>query len=224
MPWDKTSVEAELAHRSLTYESREIDYAHQFKLNTGETVTAYDTGKVVVGGKKTALRDELNAKFNGLQPVVDEAPAGRSVFVVYGHDDEERARLEAMLRRWGIEPMILDQEPASGLTIIEKLDAKSVGVSYAIVLMTGDDIGQEKGQPESSARPRARQNVVLELGMFLGRLGRARVAILYERGVELPSDIAGLEYIGYTEHVEEKRLELAKAMANAGIAIDLAKV
>lgn len=90
----------------------------------------------------------------------------------------------------------MDQEPVSGLTLIEKLDTQAAKASYAVILMTGDDVGREKGQPVEWDRPRARQNVVLELGMFLGRFGRNHVAILHESGVELPSDIAGLEYIG----------------------------
>ena len=142
---------------------------------------------------------------------------------MYGHDGDERARLEALLRRWGLNARIMDQEPVSGLTLIEKIDQQMAGVTYAVVLMTRDDIGSERGKPDEP-RPRARQNVILELGMFLGRLGRERVAILYQAGVELPSDINGLEYIPYHDHVEDKRLELAKAMANAGIPIDLAKV
>ncbi len=128
-----------------------------------------------------------------------------------------------MLRRWGISPTILDQQPASGLTLIEKLERHS-DTNYAVVLMTPDDTGRQANQPETWNRPRARQNVVLELGMFLGGLGRRRVAVLYQEGVERPSDIDGLEYIGFKEHVDEKKLDLAKAMANVGFPIDLAKV
>ena len=41
----------------------------------------------------------------------------------------------------------------------------------------------------------ARQNVVLERGFFVGVLRRDRVAVLYEQGVELPSDLQGVAWI-----------------------------
>ena len=65
--------------------------------------------------------------------------------------------------------------------------------SFAVILMTCDDLGRlnEAGEDD---RPRARQNVVLELGFAMGVLGRRRVAILHEDGVELPSDIKGVAY------------------------------
>ncbi|MGE0135491.1 MAG: TIR domain-containing protein [Dehalococcoidia bacterium] len=224
MAWSADAVEAELSGRRLRFETREIQGGRQFRLESGEIFDVYATGRVVPRGKATDLRNDLALVFDATSSTPAPVPSAGAVFVVYGHDGDERARLEAMLLRWGIKPRIMDQEPATGLTLIEKLDAQASGVSYAIVLMTGDDLGRERGAPEAQARPRARQNVVLELGMFLGKLGRGQVAILYEQGVELPSDIAGLEYLGYGEHVEERKLELAKAMAVVGFQIDLAKV
>src|SRR5467141_2728628 len=102
----------------------------------------------------------------------------RRVFVVYGHDDAARTEVEAMLRRWSIEPLILDQLPSEGMTLIEKLEKySSEDVSYAIVLATPDDEGHVRGKADEK-RFRARQNVVLELGMMLAKLGRKNVAIL----------------------------------------------
>lgn len=62
-----------------------------------------------------------------------------------------------------------------------------------MVLATGDDEG---GVGVSGVRnTRSRQNVVFELGFFFARLGKERVAVLLESGVEKPSDVAGLAYI-----------------------------
>src|SRR5262249_51035258 len=94
------------------------------------------------------------------------------------------------------------------------LGARS-NVGFACVLLTPDDEGFIKGQPEAK-RYRARQNVVLELGMVLARLGRKRVAILHKGSVELPSDIAGLLYIAFEERVDEVSGRLYQELTNAG--------
>jgi predicted nucleotide-binding protein len=76
---------------------------------------------------------------------------------------------------------------------VEKLEQHAEDASYAVVLLTADDVGGLAGS--TTMRPRARQNVVLELGLFTGLLGRDKIAVLYESDVEIPSDIAGLEYL-----------------------------
>jgi predicted nucleotide-binding protein len=224
MTWTVDNVRQEPVARDLNYEERAIEYGDQFRLGSGEVVNVYDSGKVHVAGKGTQLGAELARLFGSASPAAGSAAASGSVFVVYGHDASAKDALEAMLRRWGLTPLILDQEAASGLTLIEKLGKRVADVSYAAVLMTGDDLARVKGEADAPLVPRARQNVVLELGIFLGRLGRAHVAILYERGVELPSDIHGVEYLPFEKRIEEKKLELAKALANAGFDIDLKKV
>jgi len=102
--------------------------------------------------------------------------------------------------------------------VIEKLErylGEHGGVAYACVLLTPDDEGHLVGHAEEK-KYRARQNVVLELGMVLARLGRARVAILHKQSVELPSDIAGLIYIAFQERVEEVKANLFKELQSAG--------
>ena len=93
------------------------------------------------------------------------------------------------VRNLGIKPVVLFEEPGKGQTIIEKLESNS-DVLFAVVLLTPDDFGQ--ATEEGKLQPRARQNVVLELGYFLGKLGRANVAVLYDESVELPSDYHGV--------------------------------
>lgn len=121
----------------------------------------------------------------------------RKVFVVYGHDDIARTQLEAMLRRWDLDPIILDQQVFGGQMIIEKLAKCGSDVGYAIVLATPDDEGKAKSEP--TYKSRVRQNVVLELGMFLAKLRREKVAILLKEAAdfERPSDIQGLVYIPF---------------------------
>lgn len=126
--------------------------------------------------------------------------------------------MELLIRRMGLEPIILANLAAAGDTIIEKLEhylGEHGDVGYACVLLTPDDEGYISGKPEEK-RYRARQNVVLELGMVLARLGRPRVAILHKQSVELPSDIDGLIYIAFQERIEEVKTNLFKELQAAG--------
>ena len=59
--------------------------------------------------------------------------------------------------------------------------------------MTPDDLG--KAVTAADLKPKARQNVVFELGFFVGKLGPERVAALTEGDVEIPSDFDGVVYI-----------------------------
>ena len=125
-----------------------------------------------------------------------------------------------MLRRWDLKPIILDQVASGGKTIIEKLEEYSADVNYAIVLATPDDEG--KCLTEEKMKKRVRQNVVLELGMFLSKLGREKVAILLKEADEFerPSDIEGLIYIPFKNNVEEAKVSLAKELAEQNYQID----
>ena len=142
----------------------------------------------------------------------------RDVFIVYGHEIAARDALELLLRRMALNPIVLQNLTGAGDTIIEKLErylGEHSNVGFACVLLTPDDEGHRAGVPEQK-RYRARQNVILELGMVLGRLGRRRVAILTKESVEHPSDISGLIYIPFTERVDEVKFELVKGLQSAG--------
>lgn len=112
----------------------------------------------------------------------------KAAFIVHGHDGEAREATARVLGLLGVEAIILHERPNEGRTILEKFEKHSAEAPYAIVLLTGDDVG---GKP-NDLHARARQNVILELGFFWGSLGRERVCVLHERGVELPSDLQGL--------------------------------
>jgi len=148
------------------------------------------------------------------------------IFVVYGHDTGARSQLEAMLRRWGLDPLFLDQLASEGQTIIEKLENYAYSVNYAVVLATPDDEGHRANRPDEKTF-RARQNVVLELGMLLAKLGRSKIAVLIKNPstMERPSDIQGLVYIPFTDNLDkEVGVALAKEMAKQGFNIDIGKL
>jgi predicted nucleotide-binding protein len=117
--------------------------------------------------------------------------------------------------------IILHEQPNSGRTIIEKFEDYATRAGFAVVLLTGDDQGGSIGSGKTE--PRARQNVVFEMRFFIGALGRARVAVLYDKGVELPSDMSG---VLYTERDAGGgwRMDLAREMDAAGLAVDLNRV
>ncbi len=100
--------------------------------------------------------------------------------------------------------------------VIEKFESHAGAAAFAVVLLTADD----RGGQEDELRPRARQNVIFELGYFIGQLGRSRVAVLYSDGVELPSDMNGVLYTP-ADKAGAWRLKLAREMKAAGIPTDL---
>ena len=131
-----------------------------------------------------------------------------------------------MVRRWGFEPLILDQLPTEGQTVIEKLEKAIEEANFGIVLATPDDEGFRTGRPDEKAF-RARQNVVLEMGMLLAKLGRKNVAVLLktQEKMERPSDIQGLIYIPFKEDLaKEAVVSLAQALASCGYVIDIKKL
>jgi len=136
--------------------------------------------------------EQAGAQSSG-QLVVDVESNQTDVFVVHGRDGEAKEAVARFLSNLGLSPIVLHEQPNEGRTIIEKFE-RNARVGFAVVLLTPDDIG---GLPDAkpSLLPRARQNVVLELGYFMGRLGRDRVCALVKEGVELPSDIAGVVYV-----------------------------
>jgi predicted nucleotide-binding protein len=103
--------------------------------------------------------------------------------------------------------------------LLEKLEEHAQDAKYAVVLLTGDDLGGIKGGKEM--KPRARQNVVFELGWFCGQIGRENVAVLYEPDVELPSDIDGLAYIGLNT---EWRTRLVRELKASDFDVSLDRV
>jgi predicted nucleotide-binding protein len=146
------------------------------------------------------------------------AHAGEEIFIVHGHDGATKTMVARFLAKLtGKEPVILHEQPDRGRTIIEKFEHHAAEAGCAVVLLTADDEGGAVGQPQ---KRRARQNVVLELGFFLGTLGRDKLVILYEPEVELPSDINGVLYIPLDPGGVWRNL-VARELKAADVAVDL---
>ena len=142
------------------------------------------------------------------------------VFVVYGHDDTACEQLELVLHRLGLAPFVLGNTSGGGLTIIEALENEILspnrGKRFGIVLLTPDDMGYKKEDGSGSAEPRARQNVVMEMGMLITAFGRERVAILKKGHVVVPSDASGIIYLAFNNHVKETAAKLCQRLGEAG--------
>lgn len=152
----------------------------------------------------------------------ESKPLANSVFLVHGHDEATKEKVARFLEKVGIEVIILHEMVSQGMTIIEKFEEYASRAGFAIVLFTPDDIGFPIGE-EDRKQPRARQNVVLEMGYFIGRLKRERVCVLYKGGVELPSDILGVVYHPIDD-ANGWKLSLAGELKRAGYSIDLNKI
>ncbi|NQX25645.1 nucleotide-binding protein [Curtobacterium sp. VKM Ac-2852] len=127
------------------------------------------------------------------------ADAPKSIFIVHGHDEAALNSIKLFAHRvTGLMPISLAEEAGRGQTIIEKFEAYGVAASFVIVLLTPDDVGQTIGDHQAGTEPkaRARQNVVLELGYFIGNIGRENIVVV-DADVERPSDLAGLSYVKY---------------------------
>ena len=140
------------------------------------------------------------------------------VFIVHGRDEGVKDTVARFLERLGLEPIILAEMPSQGRTIIEKFE-QHAQVGFAIVLLTPDDAGSLQGDENEPIRPRARQNVIFELGFFIGRLGREHVCALTKREVEIPSNYAGIEYIPLNDS-DDWKLKLIRELKSVGFEVD----
>lgn len=146
--------------------------------------------------------------------------SNNKIFIVHGHDNAALQGLARYLEKHGFEAVILHEKANGGRTVIEKFEANS-DVGFAIVLLTPDDLGKAKN--DGNYRLRARQNVILELGYFIGKLGRERVCALKIDDIEIPSDYVGVVWTEM-DRAEAWKFHLAKELKAAGYGIDMNKI
>ena len=161
------------------------------------------------------LKDMSNAKNENIMAKM----SNNKVFIVHGHDDNLKTKVELFLMKLGLDPIILHKKANMGKTIIEKIE-KYTDVGFGIVLYTPDDEGRLKGNTALSSR--ARQNVVFEHGYLIGKLGRDRVCALVVDNVEKPGDIDGIVYVN-VDNNDSWKVALANDMKAVGFNIDLNK-
>lgn len=153
-------------------------------------------------------------------PDIPLPPTRGSVFIVHGHNLGILAEVEAFVLKANKKPVVLKDQSRPGKTLLDELVQHSRGVQFAMVILSADDVGRGKNEPENQLRYRGRQNAVFEFGFLVRQLGRSKVFVLHEQGVEMPSDYGGVIYIPYDENGAWKGL-LAKAVNAAGIFINV---
>lgn len=214
---------------------------HQIKTKEGETLNLFPNGTLQIQGSP-AIKQKFESDFgqyNGTAQPEPQVPAAtdaapvvvaatpKQVFIVHGHDDVAREQLELVLHKLGLDPYVLANTGGHGLTIIEALEAKigkNSSTAFGIVLMTPDDMGYALSKGQDSVQPRARQNVVLEMGMLISSIGRKNIAILVKGHLEKPSDADGILYIPFNNHVKETVPRLANRLKESGFILSPDKI
>ena len=194
--------------------SEHEDFGGLLQLFSGNT---YDQGiselnQSFSGYLAKTIDDILNAN-----PESDTAPPkkikGNTVFIIHGHDNELKVQLQLLLKTAGVNNFVLHEQADKGRTIIEKLIQETETSGYAIALLTPDDLVE-------NGNNRARQNVILELGYFLGKIGKERIRIIVRDNVEIPSDLQGILYEKY-DSAGAWKMKLLKEIQAVGIYVDL---
>jgi predicted nucleotide-binding protein len=213
----KQELEAQIAAAGIRGAWEDISNGHRFRSDDSGVLTWYPkTGSVTCQGNGEAAARLEKALQSGTE-------MSKRVFVVHGHDKTAVEQLELVLHRLHLDPFVLVNTAGGGLTIIEALEAeimKPGRISFGIVLMTPDDMGYSATAGTGAALPRARQNVILEMGMLIAALGRPRVAMLRTGNVEIPSDANGILYIAYEKHIREAVPRLVQRLQAAGFDLD----
>ncbi|MGT2503897.1 TIR domain-containing protein [Bradyrhizobium guangxiense] len=169
-----------------------------------------------LGASSDVSTKEENSTLSSRAAVADSR--SKSIFVVHGHNEAMKQTVARYVEGLGLLPIILHEQVNQGDTIIEKFERNAAQAGFAVVLMSADDEGAPMNRPELR-RPRARQNVVAELGYFTGLLGRSKVCVLVSDDLEIPSDYLGVVYTKF-DALGAWKMDLAKELATAGYIIN----
>lgn len=168
--------------------------------------------------KSIIARLELWVVEPDADPSMSENAAEPTIFLVHGHDEAKKeAVARAVERATSADVVVLHERVNLGRTLIEKFEEYAGSATFAIINLTGDDVGKAAGA--SDLNRRARQNVVFEMGFFFGALGRHRVAVLVDAEVEKPSDVDGIVYVEFDAAGGWKRT-LMREIEAAGFKVD----
>jgi len=175
----------------------------------GTVAKCLNTGRELVAYIDTLLQLYITPKTEQLS---QEAELSTKVFIGHGRDAVVRGKVkDFIVDRCGFDAIILQEQPSTGMTVIEKLEKYGRQADYAVLILTGDDVLQD-------GEVHARQNVIQELGWFQGVVGRRRTAILLQEGVELGSNVGGVVYLPFPDQRVETTFEdLRKEFEEAGL-------
>lgn len=186
-PWKETGTRI---YSAYDYQSeRERDHQNAFRRQM-------EQAKGIILSAIDALTDNISESNEEIAQQgttsSSESFDPKKVFVVHGHNETIKQSVARTLQEIGLTPIILAEQPDKGRTVIEKFENEGNDVGFAVILLTADDKGRKNYA--RTMQDRARQNVVFEMGYFMARLGRERVLLLLQDGVERPSDLQGVVY------------------------------
>jgi predicted nucleotide-binding protein len=185
-----------------------------------QVIATLDADGGLVGRWKSDIGTEGIFRATRFDPKLkSDLPKTNSVFLVHGHDEGAKHSVARFLEQLGITPVILQEQINRGMTVIEKFEDLAGRAGFAVVLMTPDDMGHAVGKEQEKCY-RPRQNVILELGYFVGRIGRSKTLVLTKGQVEMPSDVLGLVYESMDRN-EGWKMRLARELKASGFEIDL---
>lgn len=219
-PEEELGMTIALTHWFAEQSDRAFNFSHTFYHSGGNKITPELQGMIaqvfVPFGRDVIDYVKQQTGASEITTVPERSiSAARKVFIVHGHDEAAKEGMARFLSQIGFKPIILHEQASANRTVIEKFEANA-DVGFAVVLLTPDDEGHAKGDVP---KPRARQNVIAELGYFVGRLGRARVAVFKKGDVEVPSDFAGVIYTPLDGGGAWKQ-SLGQELQEAGFEID----
>lgn len=225
------SLTTETAQTKATFHGGDVVYAFSVPIeqiiteaNASISRTANTYVDSVYAAQQAAIADKERNKTRTESSNRNKRPITNQVFVVHGHDEAMKEAVARVLERQDLEPIILSEWPGRGMTIIEKFEAHA-DVGFAVVLLSPDDLAYSKGGSQAEAKSRGRQNVIFELGFFVGRLGRNRVLVIHRKAdnFEMLSDYAGVEYKAY-DNRKAWATELVKELKAAGYDVSADKI
>ena len=210
--YDKCSMFIGFAKRAQTPNSKLINFK--------ESVKAKVTNLKKLLAKADLLKCSVESPVKETKSSMEPQELSNNVFIVHGHNERIKLDTARTIEKLGLNPIILSEQPNQGQTIIEKFELHS-DVGFAVILLTTDDLGKVKTDDEDKYR--ARQNVIIEMGYFIGKLGRSKVFPLYEEGVELPSDLHGVLYVPIDDAGSWK-FRLAKELNASGYDVNVKNI
>lgn len=181
------------------------------------SIFSNDRNTIFVSKLSSPAMNEIIERINTILNVKDAPFAFVKTFIVHGHNDALKLELKNYLQNTLKlpEPIILHEQSNVGRTIIEKFENYACCSNLVFVLLTPDDIVVASDKTDDEKR-RSRQNVIFEMGFFMGQLGRlsGRIILLYQGSLELPSDISGVMLIDVSDGIESAGEKIRKEIQN----------
>jgi hypothetical protein len=196
-----------------------------FRMYVADTTTPPVRGVIIFYGNSTDspklpawVIDDMSAPpFDGyLQDGLRslQLQEAASVFIIHGHSEARWRELKEMIRGFGLKPVVLQETSSGGMTtLIEKFESCAADCRFAMAIFTKDDVVENGGRKYFQARP----NVIYELGWFAAKLGRSRVLLLLEEGVDILSDLQGVEQVRFARGLEECYRKISSELVRADL-------